>query len=127
MIEDPDFEFLDLRPRSWADAFPWIPGKAADQDWEQDEWWDGPIDDTDLATRNIGRRKHRLARRSTDWGSGQSVTSSRASRATFSWPSWTCLSAPRMSSTGHRSTRVPTSLNFRWRLCSSSATPALGP
>src|SRR4051812_27249587 len=48
---DSDFEFFDLRPRSWADAFPWIPGKAAAQHWEQCAWWDWSIDDTDLASR----------------------------------------------------------------------------
>lgn len=52
MMNDSDFDFLDLRPRSWADAFPWIPSKAADQVWEQGQWWDWAIDDIDLATRN---------------------------------------------------------------------------
>lgn len=46
-----DSEFLDLQPRIWADAFPWIPGKAADQVWEQGKWWDWAIDDIDPATR----------------------------------------------------------------------------
>lgn len=52
MVDQPDMEFVDLRPRSWADAFPWIPGKAADQVWEQGEWWDWAIDGVDPATRN---------------------------------------------------------------------------
>ena len=52
MVDQPDIEFVDLRPRSWADAFPWIPGKAADQVWEQGKWWDWAIDDVDPATRN---------------------------------------------------------------------------
>lgn len=51
MLDDPDFEFLDLRPRSWADAFPWIPGKAATVVWEDGKWWDWPIDDSDLTSR----------------------------------------------------------------------------
>ena len=52
MVEHSGFEFLDLRPRSWADAFPWIPGKAANQGWEDGKWWDWSIDDTDTAARN---------------------------------------------------------------------------
>lgn len=51
MVES-DFEFFDLRPRSWADAFPWIPAKASDQDWEQGAWWDWSIDDTDVTSHN---------------------------------------------------------------------------
>lgn len=49
---DSDFEFVDVRPRRWADAFPWIPSKAADRDWERGAWWDWSIDDTDLASRS---------------------------------------------------------------------------
>lgn len=52
MMDQPDLDFVDLRPRSWADAFPWIPAKAADQVWEQGQWWDWAIDDIDPATRN---------------------------------------------------------------------------
>ena len=50
--DDSDFEFLDLRPRSWADAFPGSPARQADQVWEQGKWWDWSIDDTDTAARN---------------------------------------------------------------------------
>lgn len=48
---DADFEFLDLRPRSWADAFPWIPGKSSSEGATQDAWWNSPIDDAELAAR----------------------------------------------------------------------------
>ncbi|WP_106849996.1 sigma factor-like helix-turn-helix DNA-binding protein [Blastococcus sp. Marseille-P5729] len=48
---DPDFEFLDLRPRNWADAFPWLPGKASSEGGTKDAWWSSPIDDAELAAR----------------------------------------------------------------------------
>ena len=77
-----DFEFLDLRPRSWADAFPWIPGKAADRGLGAGQWWDWSIDDSmsRLATRSWATSSRS---RSIGWASGQSATSSRASQATF--------------------------------------------
>ncbi len=52
MVTDVDSEFLDLRPRVWADAFPWIPGKAAGEVWEHGAWWNLHIDDTDVASRS---------------------------------------------------------------------------
>lgn len=52
MMDDSDFEFLDLGPRSWADAFPWIPAKAANQGWKEGKWWEWSIDDADTAARN---------------------------------------------------------------------------
>ncbi|SCZ64737.1 sigma factor-like helix-turn-helix DNA-binding protein [Thiohalomonas denitrificans] len=51
MVNDSEIEFLDLRPRSWADAFPWIPGKAVNESWEQGKWWDWAIDTADAAAR----------------------------------------------------------------------------
>lgn len=48
----PETEPLDVRPRSWADAFPWIPGKAARRIWDQGEWWNWPIEGDGTATRN---------------------------------------------------------------------------
>lgn len=46
---DPDT--FDLRPRTWSDAFPWIPSKAVSQVWENGEWWNLAIDETDVASR----------------------------------------------------------------------------
>lgn len=51
MADNGDIEFLDLRPRSWADAFPWIPGKAINELYEEGAWWDWAIDSTDAASR----------------------------------------------------------------------------
>lgn len=47
-----DLQFLDRRRRNWADALPWIPGKAGNEIWEHGEWWDIPIDDGDAKTRD---------------------------------------------------------------------------
>ena len=64
------FDFDDLRPRSWADAFPWLAGLVGSGG---DSWWHESIDDTDLVTR-----RNRLAtiselsmQRLTRWSVGQ--------------------------------------------------------
>lgn len=53
MVNDSGIEFLDLKPRSWADAFPWIPGKAVNESCELGNWWDWPIDATDAVSREL--------------------------------------------------------------------------
>lgn len=51
MVDKFGFEFLEKRPWTWADAFPWIPGKAAKKVWEHGTWWDMSIEDTDVTTK----------------------------------------------------------------------------
>lgn len=47
MVYDSDIEILYLRPRSWADAFPWVQGKAVNDPQEQGKWWEWAIDSSD--------------------------------------------------------------------------------
>jgi hypothetical protein len=51
MVDDSAFELLDVMPRSWADAFPWLPGQAIAQDWDEGPWWEWPIDGNDAVSR----------------------------------------------------------------------------
>ncbi len=70
MIEDSSFDFDEVSPRSWLDAFPWIQGTA---DLQTHRWWNEWISDTSFVTR-----RHRLAQISelamehlTSWTIGQ--------------------------------------------------------
>src|SRR4051794_17516219 len=48
MSTNHDFSFDDVRPRSWADAFPWLAGAAGLGDVR---WWNDPIDEADVVLR----------------------------------------------------------------------------
>lgn len=65
------FAFDDLRPRTWVDAFPWLPGVASSP--SAASWWDDPLDDAGTL-----QRRERLAQisefamgRLTRWTIGQ--------------------------------------------------------
>lgn len=47
-----DSEFIDLQPRVWADAFPWLASQASSDGGVLGSWRDAAIDDTDV----VGRR-----------------------------------------------------------------------
>lgn len=48
MSQDQDFSFDDVRPRSWADAFPWLAGASG---MDAVPWWNESIDDADIVVR----------------------------------------------------------------------------
>ncbi|MFC4605838.1 sigma factor-like helix-turn-helix DNA-binding protein [Rhodococcus kronopolitis] len=70
MTEEVDFSFDDVRPRCWADAFPWLAGAAGVA---ARPWWDESIDDTDLVTRRarLGTVSELAMERLTGWTIGQ--------------------------------------------------------
>lgn len=45
MNDDLRIKFFDIKPKTWADAFPWIAAKTANQRSKHDAWWDSEIDD----------------------------------------------------------------------------------
>ena len=70
MIDDLYFDSDDVRPRSWADAFPWLAGAggAAGASWRGQ-----PVDDTDLASRqaHLAQISELAMERLTQWTIGQ--------------------------------------------------------
>lgn len=69
-----DFTFDDVRPRSWADAFPWLAGASGSMRLGSDgSWWHEAIDETDPATRHIrlGTVSELAMERLTRWTIGQ--------------------------------------------------------
>ena len=48
----PDFDFIDLRPRVWADAFPWVATKVSHDDEDLASRLEAPIDDADGTSRD---------------------------------------------------------------------------
>lgn len=48
MSTEHDFSFDDVRPRTWADAFPWLAGASG---LDAVPWWNEPIDEVDFANR----------------------------------------------------------------------------
>lgn len=65
-----DFNFDDVRPRSWADAFPWLAGASGTSGVH---WWREAIDDTDPMTRRtrIATISELAMERLTRWTIGQ--------------------------------------------------------
>ncbi|TIC79893.1 hypothetical protein E8D34_19685 [Nocardioides sp. GY 10113] len=72
MTDDFDFDFAfdDVRPRTWADAFPWLSGAAGVTG---ATWRDRPIDDTDFASRQsyLAQISELAMERLTQWPIGQ--------------------------------------------------------
>jgi hypothetical protein len=65
-----DFAFDDVRPRTWADAFPWLSGAAG---LTGATWRDRPIDDTDFTSRQsyLAEISELAMERLTQWTMGQ--------------------------------------------------------
>lgn len=72
MTDDFDFDFAfdDVRPRTWADAFPWLSGAAGVTG---ATWRDRPIDDTDFTSRQsyLAQISELAMERLTQWTIGQ--------------------------------------------------------
>jgi len=71
MTESISFDFADLRPRSWADAFPWLAGAAGTG--TGTGWWDAPIDNDDPVVRrsSLAKVSELAMERLTRWTIGQ--------------------------------------------------------
>lgn len=70
MTADFDSFFDAVRPRSWGDAFLWLPGAS---EATGDRWWEQPIDETDPATRRtyLATISELATRRLARWTIGQ--------------------------------------------------------
>lgn len=63
------FDFYDLQPRTWGDAFPWLSGAAAPDD---TPWWETVLGDTDPSTRrnHVARIANLAIERLSHWTIG---------------------------------------------------------
>ncbi|SDT34686.1 RNA polymerase, alpha chain C terminal domain [Friedmanniella luteola] len=72
MTEDFSFDFDDVRPRTWLDAFPWLRGTL---EWrgEGQPWWQESIDDASAGVRRhiIAQISELAMERLTQWTIGQ--------------------------------------------------------